>query len=116
MMGTFLEVGATPSGPSHFRSFGVFRVRSLLSFQKISHPVLLIISGPLEKKGSESSGSDRVWYVSVRTWLKKYSFHLKRNPTVTLIGSQTPENFYFYIFQVLQYKCIIFPDHATENL
>ena len=78
--------------------------------------MLLIISGPLEKKGSQSSGSDRIWYDFVITLLKRYSFHLKRNSTVKLIGCWTPENFYFYIFQVLQYKFIIFLDHATGNL
>ena len=35
---------------------------------------------------------------------------------MTLIDSWTPDNFYFYIVQMLQYKFIIFLDHATENL
>ena len=51
-----------------------------------------------------------------QNFIAKYSFHSKRNSPGTLIGSWTPENFYFYIFQVVQYKFIIFPDHATENL
>lgn len=68
------------------------------SFHGDIFPLLLVdltpyaddfFSGPLEKKGLESLGSDYIWYVLIRTSLKKYLFDLKINSMMKLIGFST---------------------------
>ena len=51
--------------------------KGCLQRDSFGHPVLLIISGSLEKKGSESSQSDCIWYVVVRTLMQSIPFTQK---------------------------------------